>query len=103
MRECGGNVVLFAIYMKMKYPESKIYSFEPTPNNLILFRANTELLTLQFAGAFIVSVASEIALLCPIIHLLKRKGVLLILVIFDALPKSPAFWNRFQCYDQKAV
>ncbi len=40
--DIGGNVGLFAIYMKMKYPESNIYSFEPTPNNLVLFRTNTE-------------------------------------------------------------
>lgn len=40
--DIGGNIGLFAIYMKMKYPESNIYSFEPTPNNLVLFRVNTE-------------------------------------------------------------
>ncbi len=40
--DIGGNVGLFAIYMKMKFPDCNVFSFEPTPSNLALFSANTE-------------------------------------------------------------
>ncbi len=39
--DIGANVGLFAVYMKMRYPESNIYCFEPAPDSMALCQVNT--------------------------------------------------------------
>ena len=37
----GANVGLFSLYMKMNYPDSKIFAFEPVPSTFELLKLNT--------------------------------------------------------------
>jgi FkbM family methyltransferase len=39
--DVGANVGLFALYMKLKYPQSAIHCYEPAPATVALCRANT--------------------------------------------------------------
>lgn len=39
--DVGANVGLFALYMKLKYPQSIIHCYEPAPATVALCRANT--------------------------------------------------------------
>ncbi|WP_328891783.1 FkbM family methyltransferase [Streptomyces sp. NBC_00316] len=41
--DAGGNIGMFALYIKSKYPDAEVNSFEPMPNNIELFRKNVEL------------------------------------------------------------
>ena len=43
--DVGANVGLFSLYMKMNYPDSQIFCFEPVPSTFELLRLNTENLT----------------------------------------------------------
>lgn len=47
--DVGANVGLFAVYTKLKYPESLVHCYEPAPNALPLCAANTG----AFAGVTI--------------------------------------------------
>ena len=38
--DCGANIGLFSIFMKMQYPSSEIIAFEPDPNICKLFNRN---------------------------------------------------------------
>ncbi|MEU3224787.1 FkbM family methyltransferase [Streptomyces sp. NPDC006976] len=41
--DAGGNIGMFALYIKSRYPDAEVHSFEPMPNNIALFRKNVEL------------------------------------------------------------
>ena len=41
--DVGGNIGMFAIYLKGKYPDAEIVSFEPMPESAALFRQNVAL------------------------------------------------------------
>lgn len=41
--DIGANVGYFSLMVAHKYPQQKVYSFEPNPNNLKLIKANAEL------------------------------------------------------------
>jgi hypothetical protein len=43
--DVGGNVGLFSLYMKMNYPESEIFAFEPVPSTFELLKLNTQIFT----------------------------------------------------------
>jgi FkbM family methyltransferase len=40
--DVGGNIGVASIYFALRYPEAKIYTFEPLPDNLELLRRNIE-------------------------------------------------------------
>ncbi len=40
--DIGANVGIFSIYMKMNYPDSRIYCFEPVPSTFDLLQKNLE-------------------------------------------------------------
>jgi FkbM family methyltransferase len=39
--DVGANIGLFAVYTKLKHPDSILHCYEPAPNTLPLFEANT--------------------------------------------------------------
>ncbi|MDQ1025098.1 FkbM family methyltransferase [Streptomyces umbrinus] len=41
--DIGGNIGMFVLYIKSKYPDAEVDSFEPMPNNIELFQKNIEL------------------------------------------------------------
>lgn len=41
--DIGGNIGMFALYVKSRFPAAEVTSFEPMPNNIDLFKRNVEL------------------------------------------------------------
>ncbi len=50
--DVGANVGIFSIYMKMNYPNSQIYCFEPVPSTIELLRQNLRLVPDSFIFPF---------------------------------------------------
>ncbi len=57
--DVGGNIGMFVIYIKSKYPEAEIISFEPMPQSAAVFRQNVALHKLDDITLHEVALGSE--------------------------------------------
>lgn len=57
--DAGANIGMFSLYMKQKFPSSKIIAFEPAPETYDLLRRNLELHGLSDVEALPCGLASE--------------------------------------------
>lgn len=57
--DCGGNIGISVIYFKLIYPQAKLLVFEPSPDNISLFKKNIERNNLKDVELIPVAVGKE--------------------------------------------